>query len=209
MVHAHKRTLTVLLAVVSLGWMTANAADGGHGPENRHPCPVTPYDGATSMDDEFGYGAQAITRCLQVRKHAKVVVSVDHTFFSNAFGQVQTNRATFLSNIEHMIRNYENVHGMTIGKDVEVAVVFSESGALLAATQHPAFAQASGGNPANPFVHLVERGLEKGFKFYLCQTAARNLNINMQNKIEGVRFVPGGHIAVADFQLQGYALIQP
>ncbi|BAU47537.1 hypothetical protein SVA_0958 [Sulfurifustis variabilis] len=209
MVHAHKRAAAMLLTVAALGWATASAADGNRAPENHQPCPVTPYDGATSMDDEFGYGAQAITRCLQVRRHAKVVVSVDHAFFYNAFGQVQTNRATFLSNIEHMVRNYENVHGMTIGKDVEVAVVFSESGALLAATQHPAFAQASGGNPANPFVHLVEYGLQKGFRFYLCQTAARNLGIDMQKKIEGVRFVPGGHIAVADFQLQGYALIQP
>jgi hypothetical protein len=31
----------------------------------------------------------------------------------------------------------------------------------------------------------------------------------MSNKIEGVRFVPGGRIAVADFQMQGYALIEP
>lgn len=208
MVHAHKRAAAVLLAVTSLGWATAVAAEN-RAPENHLPCPVTSYDGVTSLDDEFGYGAQDITRCLQVRKHAKVVVSVDHAFFSNAFGVVQTSRATFLSNIQHMVRNYEHVHGMTIGKDVEVAVVFSESGSLLAATQHAAFAQASGGNPANPFTHLVEYGLSKGFKFYLCQTAARSLGINMQNKIEGVHFVPGGHIAVADFQLQGYALIQP
>ena len=27
------------------------------------------------------------------------------------------------------------------------------------------------------------------------------------NKIPGVKFVPGGHIAVADFQMDGYALI--
>lgn len=206
---ANKRVAAAVLALASLAWIGVAGADNGRAPQNHQPCPETPYNGTTSMDDEFGYGAQAITRCLQVRRHAKVVVSVDHAFFVNAFGAAQTNRATFLSNIHHMVANYENVHGMTIGKDVEVVVVFSESGAVLAATHHPVFAQASGGNPANPFAGLVEYGLEKGFKFYLCQTAARNLNINMTNKIPGVQFVPGGHIAVADFQLQGYALIQP
>lgn len=133
---ANKRAAAAVLALASLAWIGVAGADNGRAPQNHQPCPVTPYDSTTSMDDEFGYGAQAITRCLQVRRHAKVVVSVDHAFFVNAFGAAQTNRATFLSNIHHMVANYENVHGMTIGKDVEVVVVFSESGAVLAATHH-------------------------------------------------------------------------
>lgn len=193
-----------VLVIASLAFAHAASADN----DAARPCPVVPYDGVTSMDAEFGDGAQALTHCLKTRQHAKVVVSVDHTFFINAFGQVQKNRATFLSNIDHMVKNYERIHGMTIGEDVDVVVVFSESGAVLATTAHPVFTTANG-NPVNPFASLVEYGLQKGFKFYLCQTAARNLGITMATMIPGVKFVPGGHIAVADFQMQGYALIQP
>lgn len=200
----NRNTRLAVLVITSLVFAHAASADN----DGARPCPVVPYDGVTSMDAEFGVGAEAITHCLKTRKHAKVVVSVDHTFFINAFGVVQKNRATFLSNIDHMVRNFENVHGMTIGEDVDVVVVFSESGAVLATTQHAVFNQANG-NPVNPFVSLVEHGLQKGMKFYLCQTAARNLGITMATMIPGVKFVPGGHIAVADFQMQGYALIQP
>ncbi|MFO8024678.1 DsrE family protein [Thiohalophilus sp.] len=44
-------------------------------------------------------------------------------------------------------------------------------------------------------------------KFYLCQMASQMPGIKKANKIDGVTFVPGGHIAVADFQMDGYALI--
>ena len=185
-------------------------ASAGFDPEvaNPLPCPVVPYDGVTSMDDEFGTGAEAITQCLKKRNHAKVVVAVDYTHPYNPFGQVQTNKATFLSNIKKMVTNY-GLHGMTVGEDVDVVVVFSGSGAALAATHHSIFAKSNAGDSANPFREFVEYGLEKGFKFYVCQTASRTLGINMSNKIPGVNFVPGGHIALADFQMNGYALIRP
>jgi intracellular sulfur oxidation DsrE/DsrF family protein len=55
----------------------------------------------------------------------------------------------------------------------------------------------------------VEYGMEKGFRFYVCQTSSRSIGIDMSNKLQGVDFVPGGKIAVADYQLRGYALIVP
>jgi intracellular sulfur oxidation DsrE/DsrF family protein len=173
------------------------------------------------MDIEFQGDAEANTHCLRVRHHAKVVISAAKPFMTNAFGQISTPaqpaiRATFLSNLDHLVRNYENVHGMTIGKDVDIVVVMVESGGILAAQRHPLFAQAYGANPpnpsdpqANPFIPLMQQAMAKGIKFYLCQTAARTLGIKMPNMVPGVKFVPGGHIAVADFQLKGYALIQP
>jgi intracellular sulfur oxidation DsrE/DsrF family protein len=173
------------------------------------PCPVDYYDGIP-MDVEFGEGAQAITTCLKKRKNMKVVIAVDHTHPSNPFGNTITTRATFLTNIKRMVQNYEVVHGMEIGKDVDVIAVFSGSGAALMTTEHWIFGGPGNTTPvANPFVDLVEYGLEKGFRFYVCQTASRALGIDMSTKIPGVRFVPGGHIAVADFQAQGYNLIRP
>lgn len=197
------------LMLAALFFATAVAADNNNANPNPMPCPVLPYDGVTPMDDEFGLGTQDMTQCLRARHNAKVVISVSHPFFFNAFGQAVTSRATFLSNLDHLTRNYENVHGMTIGKDVDVVVVLLESGGVLAATQHGVFAQANNGDATNPFVQKLKDAQAKGIKFYLCQTAARNLGITRANMIPGINFVPGGHIAVADFQLQGYAVINP
>lgn len=201
--------LSALLVATSLLGLNAATAGDDHALDNKQACPVSPYNGVTTMDEEFGYGTQEATHCLRVRKHAKVVVSVDYTHPHDPLGIVQTNRATYLSNIEKMVTNYEVVHGMKIGKDVEIVVVFSQSGAALATRQHAIFARSTPGNPTNPFASLVEYGLQKGIKFYLCQEASRALGIKKPNVIDGVEFVPGGHIAVADFQLRGYALIRP
>lgn len=183
------------------------AGDGKSANENPKPCPVAPY-GTLSMDEEFGYGAQAITQCNRVRHNAKVVVSVGHPFLIGPGGTPNRASARFFSNLDHMVKNYENVHGMTIGQDVDVVLVLVESGGVLAATQHATFNPVAGGAPvANPFIALVQEAMSKGIKVYMCQTAARSLGINMANMIPGIQFVPGGHIAVADFELQGYALI--
>lgn len=173
-----------------------------------------------TMDEEFGAGTQAITRCLRNRKKAKVLVAINGAHPTNKNGIAQTDSARFLSNIEYMRENYEDVHGMKIGDDVKVVAVASNSGALLMTTHHPAWMRPAGeGDPAcpmkpvagmtcaNPFRHLVERAQQIGVKFYLCQMASRVLGIKKANKIDGVDFVPGGHIAVADFQMDGYALI--
>lgn len=204
--------------------------------ENNKECPVGDYNQPyvmsngkviddpnvlnLTMDEEFGAGTQAITYCLGNRKKAKVVIAIDGAHPTNKNGVTQTDKARFLSNLEYMRENYEDVHDMKIGKDVRVKAVASGSGALLMTTHHPAWMRDAGADdPAcpmkplpgktcsNPFRSLVERGMEIGVKFYLCQMASRVLGIKKANKIPGVTFVPGGHIAVADFQLDGYALI--
>lgn len=174
-----------------------------------------------TMDEEFGPGTQAITHCLATRNNAKVVVSINGAHPSNKAGVAQTDKARFLSNIEYMRENYEDLHGMKIGVNVKVVAVASSSGALLMTTHHPAWMRekadisdpdcpmkpVEGKTCSNPFRHLVERAQEIGVKFYLCQTASRVLGIKKAYKIEGVDYVPGGHIAVADLQMLGYALI--
>ena len=174
------------------------------------------------MDGEFGPGTQAETTCLYNRKNVKVVVAINGAHPSDKAGNTQTNKARFLSNIEYMRENYEDVHGMSMapGGDIEVIAVASSHGALLMTTHHPAWMRDAGeGDPAcpmkptegktcsNPFRDKVERAQEIGVKFYLCQMASRVLGIKRGNKIPGVNFVPGGHIAVADFQKEGYLLI--
>ena len=228
-----KQCAQMILTVFALAMVSHVFADGD---ENNKECPVgdynQPYEMSNgkiiddpnvlnlTMDEEFGAGTQAITRCLRNRNRAKVLVAINGAHPSNKNGVTQTNKARFLSNIEYMRENYEDVHGMKMGRDVKVIAVASNSGALLMTTHHPAWMRpAEATDPAcpmkptdgmtcsNPFRHLVERAQELGVKFYLCQMASRVLGIKKANKIEGVSFVPGGHIAVADFQLDGYALI--
>lgn len=172
-------------------------------------CPVEYYNGIP-MDVEFGPGTQEITHCLQVRHNAKVVIAMDNTHPTDKNGVTKKDKATFLSNVDLMITNYEQVHGMKIGKDIKVVVVGSASGALLLTKTHKAWGVDALGHPMpNPFAALVQKGIDAGMKFYLCQMAARELGIKRDNTLDGVAMVPGGHIAVADLQMRGYALIKP
>ena len=207
-------------------------ADQDYHPRKNYPCP-NDYFGQTyimangtvmenpdrTIDEEFGEGAEDITHCLSHRKHAKVLVAINGAHPLDKNGIAQTQKARFLSNIEYMRENYEVMHDMKIGEDIKVIAVASNSGALLMTTYHPAWMRDSDDNStdcpmkpipgktcANPFRELVERAQSYGVKFYLCQMASRVLGIKMANKIDGVEFVPGGHIAVADFQLDGFAL---
>ena len=54
-------------------------------------------------------------------------------------------------------------------------------------------------------VAKIQDAIARGFKIYVCQTAARGLGIKQEDLIDGVKFTPGGHLKVADFQMNGYA----
>lgn len=212
--------------------------------DNAEPCPVNPaypdndslFNGSTLtgvaadqvIDAEFGPGAQAITQCLKERKKAKIVVRVDDTFRRDPFGNTRLNKATYLSSIDKMINQYENTHGMKIGKDVDIVVIFSGTGAILATKGHKVFAGAAKKwndanadailagtatamkvKPANPYASQIQKGIDAGIKFYLCQEASRTIGISMKNKLPGINFVPAAHAATADFIQDGYAIILP
>lgn len=226
-----KTLLSVLTTCLILSSSLVSAVEFSAAVENKDPCPVNaaypdriPAGTATTeaIDAEFGAGAQAITQCLKERKSAKIVVRVDNLFRADAFGASRFNAPTFLSNIDKMINQYENTHGMTIGEDIDIRVVFSSSGAILASTRHPAFAGAAKKwnaahadgpfmtvSPVNPYMAAIQKGIAHGMKFYLCQEASRALGITMANKVEGVYFVPAAHAATADFQMDGYAIVLP
>ena len=140
------------------------------------PVTVVPPVGGLTIDEEFGAGSEEVTRCLKKRKNAKVVISINGAQPSDKNGNTQTNRARFLSNIEYLRENYEDVHDMKIGEDVKIVAVAASSGALLMTTQHPAWARAktddseptcmgnetrfAGKTCPNPFRDLVERAQE-------------------------------------------------
>jgi intracellular sulfur oxidation DsrE/DsrF family protein len=201
------RKNVVAMAIAGLALLGSNlvfAAD----------CPLEPYkDGKshaflpaagphssgvyTSVDEEFGVGAQANTEC--VNKQGKLVIQVDaHKDASGA--------APWLSTYGFFLRNYE-IQGIEAGKDVEIAVVLSASGAYLGtngnAITNPTTGTAVSNDTGN--IARVRDAIARGFKVYVCQTAARGLGIKQSDLIEGVKFTPGGHLMVIDFQMNGYA----
>lgn len=210
--------------------------------ENKKPCPVNPaypdnnslYDGSSLtgiaadqvIDAEFGPGAQANTQCLMNRKKVKLVVRVNDTYRTDAFGQPRFNKAMYFSNIDKFINQYTNTHGLSFKEDVDVRVILGGSGAALATTKHKIFAGAAirwnaevdaGKHPGpkmtvsqvNPYIAVINDAMARGIKFYLCQEASRTLKISNKNKIEGIYYVPAAHAATADYQMEGYAIIIP
>ena len=210
----NKSVVLALATVVGFAVLVpvANAYHAGAGGEKEHgsqACPVA-YLNGVPLDVEFGAGSEAITHCVAKRHEAKLVVSVESAFPADINGVVNKNKATFLSNIDKMIDNYEIVNGMQIGKDIDIVVVMSSSGAALLTKAHKSFGLDVYGNPnPNPYAALVAKGIAKGMKFYLCQMAARELGIKRSNMLDGVEFVTGGQIAVADLQQLGYAMLKP
>ena len=228
-----------LVSLFTVSNVNAHDKEFSSAVENKEECPVNAaypdkyskdgsallgsYDTSVVIDAEFGEGAQEITQCLKKRENAKIVVRVGDAFSHDAFGNLRFNKPLFLGNVDKMINQYENTHGMKIGKDVDIRVVFSGSGAALASTKHGIFMKAAAtwnqnpanaGNlmtvsPVNPYISVLKEAMDAGIKFYLCQEASRTLGITMDNKIEGVNFVPAAHAATADFQMDGYAIILP
>jgi intracellular sulfur oxidation DsrE/DsrF family protein len=183
------------------------------------PCPLEPFDPAKGdVDVEFGSGAivggvvydvSDNTVCAQQNKH-KLVLQVDNnlaTKYDPVTGKAAT--APWISTRKEMLRNYQ-IQGMTYGKEVEIVAVLSTVGATLATKSHPRFAGANAdpNDFTNPFASEIVAALDSGIQIYVCQTAARALGIKAANLIDPrIKFVPGGHIAVADFQQQGYAAL--
>lgn len=183
-----------------------------------------PSKPSLTMAEEFGdtwidasgasypYDVQANTLCNTKQSGAKVVLQVDNHIATPYVAATATTpakpaTATWLSTRKEMLRNYA-IQGMTIGEDVDVVVVLSTVGATLATKSHARFAGANAvaTDYTNPFQAEIKAALDSGIKIYVCQTAARALGIKAMNLIDPrIQFVPGGHIAVADFQEKGYA----
>ncbi len=196
-------TKNLCAAALVLWTMTASADN------SNKECPVGLVNGLT-LDQEFGPGTRDITHCLEVRKKAKVVISINRLHGFDKNGKPTLDKPYFIDNLHKMRETYEVTHGMKIGTDVDIIIVATNSGVLLLAdpaTALPAQVNDPNYNPA--WKSLVEEGLKWGFKFYLCQQAARTYNIKTQNIIQGVEMVPGGNTAILDLQMRGYAYLQP
>lgn len=194
-------TAVALAALLFAG--TAQADDKRH-PSNE-ACPVgslnpTAYpNSATALDEEFGPGVGALTRCNEKRHHVKVVFQLNAS--TNCYG---------LGNIANVIDDYEITHGMVRGRDYQLAAIVHSAGGTMVVKD--------GVNGyANPCQAQVQALIAKGVKFYFCQNTTRAYLANgrltsghvKEQVIDGVEYVTAGLGAIADFQSRGWRYVQP
>ena len=153
-------------------------------------CPVGLVSGLT-LDQEFGPGTAAVTRCLKNREKVKVVYNAN-----KPCSGPNCSRPFALGNIMNAINDYEITHGMKPGKDYEIIAVFYAGGSDLVLK-------------GNQYEGLLIDLMNRGVKAYFCQNTARNKGIVLADLVEGVKFVTSGVTAVADYQLSGYAVVTP
>jgi intracellular sulfur oxidation DsrE/DsrF family protein len=199
------------LAVAGIVLATAFCGSAFADSTNKE-CPVQSVSGK-SFDEEFGAGASEMTRCIENRKHVKVVYQINQ-FCEGATVNGVCTKAYALGNINNAIKDYEVSYGMVMGEDVEIAVVVHGGGANMVVQDAVLRAHGKG---TNPFENDIRALIGKGVKVYMCQNTARSLIKNgtltagyaTSELIDGVQFVTAGVTAIPDFQSLGYEYIQP
>lgn len=189
---------TLAFAAIFSGYASAN--------DVPRDCPA---ELTSSLDAVFGSGAAGMTRCIQTRNNVKVVYQI------NQFTDPSNSAKPYgLGNIQNAINDYTLNYGMTMGKDVDIAVVVHSGGGKLLIQD--AVLQSKG-QGSNPFEGTVKKLLSQGVNIYLCQNTARSLitkgvltsGYATGELIEGVQFVTSGVTAIPDFQTRGYNYVQP
>jgi len=220
-----KNILTSVAAASMLvaGLSVANAdGDRHHRDYDDQECPVgTPY-GADSFTTMFGPEVEATLRCNKKREGVRLVVQVneycrdshDSTGAPIKPTTCAATRAFALGNMQNMINDYKKTHGMDDDDFKMVAIVHSAGGHLVRKNIGP-------GIP-NPWAAQMQSLMDQGVKFYFCLNTGAGFikngafkkygdsGIPLQDQmVPGVRFVPAGLNAIADFQAQGYTYVQP
>ena len=157
--------------------------------------------------------ASAKTLCLQRTENLRVVVALNSAALNGAKTQAQQ-----VANLNNIVTDYEN-YGLTIGEDVEVAVVGYGAGArwLLNDTAYDTFFGTDAAVvEANPATTIVSALAAKGVKFFACQNTMSNTkvpgstaNIKTIDLAPDVNMVPAGVTALIDFQYMRFQYISP
>jgi intracellular sulfur oxidation DsrE/DsrF family protein len=200
---------TTALVATSLLFAGAVQADDNHHHGNE-ACPVGLVSGKT-LDEEFGLGVGALTKCNDKRHHVKIVFQLNASQVVPPAGPTSPALNCYgLGNIVNVIDDYEITHGMERGRDYKIAaIVHSAGGPMVVKNGVNGFANGCQGQ--------VEALIAKGVKFYFCQNTTRAFLKNgrltaglvKDQVIDGVEYVTAGLGALADFQSSGWKYVQP
>mgnify|MGYP005849409253 CR=1 FL=1 len=206
-------TAVTLTALLFAG--TVQADDKRH--HSNEACPVgslnpTLYPNpGTALDDEFGPGVGALTKCNEKQLHVKVVFQLNTSQVVPPTDPTKPALNCYgLGNITNVIDDYEITHGMQRGRDYQIAAIVHSGGGLMLVKD------GVNGKP-NGCQSQVEALIAKGVKFYFCQSTTRAYLANgrltsgqvKEQVIDGVEYVTAGLGAIADFQSRGWKYVQP
>lgn len=195
-----KGAVAVVCLLVTINAAAADAPDGW----NSRNCVASPWTDAAgntiSVDDKFGAGSAAVTRCLAKPVGSKIVYQLNK-FCDDA----ACTKPYAIGNILNHIRDLEVTHGVS-RRDFAMVVVI-HSGAwkqvLDPAKGHPnasenVFAEQVKSLIAHPSVRVL-----------FCQNTANSNKVQLGQMIDGVGFVTAGVSAITDLQRVGYKYVQP
>ena len=162
-----------------------------------------PSAAQASMDSKFGAETSANTTCLSVRDNIKAVVNLSTTALNPRSGASQT-----LTNVKNMVENYEGMYGLVAKEDYAVSVVAHGAGAryLLSDEAYNRTYAVSTGNPSRA---ALEALMAKGVVVYMCQNTMSGNTWVSADILPGVKQVPAGVTALADYGLRGWVVLTP
>jgi len=153
-----------------------------------------------TIEEKFGPGSMAATRCLSKVKKVKVIYQINKEC-KNAKCQ----KAFAAGNIINHINDFEITHQME-SDDYEIAVVIHSAGWKLVLDNASLTKHAAN----NPFQAEMENLINMpSVKLYFCQNTANSKKVIFANMLPGIEFVTAGVSAIADFQTVGYNYVQP
>ncbi|WP_455223142.1 DsrE family protein [Kaarinaea lacus] len=155
-----------------------------------------PADVLTKVETDFGPGSADATRCLEntgERRKVKVVYQINQECKNS-----QCTAPYAFGNIKNAIKDYQ-AHGMENGVNYEIVAIVHSAGWKLILND-------SRNNYLDEITDFINTS---GVKVYFCQNTARSKGVQFADMIPGVEFTTSGVTALADFQLEGYMMVQP
>ncbi|MDH5426275.1 MAG: DsrE family protein [Gammaproteobacteria bacterium] len=193
------------LLLLSLSLCSFNAlADDNASDLNTENCVASKWKDANgnpiSIDEKFGPGSMAATRCLANTKAVKSLYQI------NALCKDAACTAPYaLGNIQNHINDLTITHGMD-ADDYEIAVVVHAGGWKLVLNNNSDTPHAA----TNPFQSAMEAAVANPrIKVMFCANTAAKKGIKLSQMIPGIKFSTAGVSAISDLQEEGYRYIQP
>lgn len=188
-----------IISIVLMMFVSSASAVAGDDFLHSENCVGSKWtDGAGNMitiDDKFGPGSQAVTRCLGQTKKAKVLYQIN-TYYKDPNAAVKEPYA--IGNINNHIVDFETTHGMT-SDNYEIVVIVHSAGWKFVLN-----------NATNEFqAKMTDLVSKPGVKVLFCQNTAHKKNIKLADMIPGIGFTTAGVSAISDLQEEGYRYIQP
>ncbi len=200
-----KKILLISIMMLSFVCLPVMADDGNSNKFwNTENCVASKWTDANgnpiSIEEKFGPGSMAVTRCLSTTKKVKILYQIN-TECKNA----SCADPYAVGNIINHINDLEITHGID-SHDYKIVVVVHSGGWKLILDNNAMDKHAAD----NPFQEKMEALVAMpSVKVLFCQNTANSKGVVKANMLDGVGFVTAGVSAISDLQTEGYRYVQP